>query len=41
MKSRKMRFIGHVALVGLMRKEHKILVGNLKGRKHAEDLKRK
>jgi hypothetical protein len=33
-----MRPFGHVARIGETRKAYKILVGNLKGRDHLEDL---
>jgi hypothetical protein len=37
-RSRKIRWAKHVALVEKMRNAHKIIVGNLKGRSYSEDL---
>jgi hypothetical protein len=37
MKSRVMRWAGHVARMGEMRNSYKILVGYVKGRDHSED----
>jgi hypothetical protein len=37
-KPRKMRLAGYVAHMGEMKSAHKILVKNLKGRDHLEDL---
>jgi len=37
-KSRRKRWAGHVELMREMRNAHSILVGNLKGRDHAEEL---
>jgi hypothetical protein len=36
-KSRRMRWVGHVARTGERRKVYKVLVGKPKGRKHLED----
>jgi hypothetical protein len=36
--SREMGGVGHVARMGEMRSAYKMLVGNLKGRNHSEDL---
>jgi hypothetical protein len=37
-KSRRMRWTGHVSHMGEMRSAYRILVANLKGRYHVEDL---
>jgi hypothetical protein len=37
-KSRSMRWVGHVAHMGEMRNAYKIWLENLKGRDHLEDL---
>jgi hypothetical protein len=37
-KSRKMRWSGHVARMGEMRNAYKVLVGKCEGRDHSEDL---
>ena len=36
-KSRRMRWVGHVARMGEKRGIHSVLVGKLKGRNHLED----
>jgi hypothetical protein len=38
-KTRRMRWAGHVALMGEMRNARNILVQNGKGRDHSEDLR--
>jgi len=38
MKSRRMRWAGHVARMGEMRNAYSILVGKSEGRDHLEDL---
>jgi hypothetical protein len=37
-KSRRMRWVGHVASMKNMRNAYRILVGNLKARGHSEDV---
>jgi len=37
--SRRMRWVGHVARIGVIRYVHKIFAGNLKGRDYSEDLR--
>jgi len=38
MKSKRIRWVGHVARMGDIRNAYKILVGNLQKRDHLEDL---
>jgi hypothetical protein len=37
-KSRRVRWVGHVSCMGATRNAHKIFVRNLKGKDHSEDL---
>jgi hypothetical protein len=38
MESRRMRWTGHIACIGMIRNEYKICLDNLKGTDHSGDL---